>query len=67
LPKPPVLCKKEVEDLLMKNGFAWIHTNTKKIHRICQKDAVRVVLPFHAGKSRHSKIVEEVLLAIGEL
>jgi predicted RNA binding protein YcfA (HicA-like mRNA interferase family) len=30
------------------------------------KGNVRVVLPFHAGKSLHPKIVKEVLEAIGE-
>ena len=49
----------------MKNGFTWIRT--KGSHRIYQKDAVRVVLPFHAGKSIHPNIVKEVLLAIDEL
>ena len=49
----------------MQHGFAW--TRTKGSHRIYQKDGTRVVLPYHAGKSLHPKIVKEVLEAIGEL
>jgi predicted RNA binding protein YcfA (HicA-like mRNA interferase family) len=65
LPKLPVLDAKEVERLLLKHGFLWIRT--KGSHRIYQKDDTRVVLPYHAGKSLHPKIVKEVLEAIGEL
>lgn len=39
----------------------------KGSHRIYQKDSKWVVLPYHAGKSLHPKIVKEVLEAIGEL
>lgn len=51
--------------MLLKDGFAWVRT--KGSHRIYQKDNVRVVLPFHAGKNLHPKIVKEVLTAIGQL
>jgi predicted RNA binding protein YcfA (HicA-like mRNA interferase family) len=65
LPKLPVLDAKEAERLLLQNGFVWIRT--KGSHRIYQKEETRVVLPYHAGKSLHPKIVKEVLTAIGEL
>jgi predicted RNA binding protein YcfA (HicA-like mRNA interferase family) len=65
LPKLPVLDAKEAESLLLQHGFAWIRT--KGSHRIYQKEETRVVLPYHAGKSLHPKIVKEVFQAIGEL
>jgi predicted RNA binding protein YcfA (HicA-like mRNA interferase family) len=59
LPKLPVLTAKEAEQLLLQAGFVLIRT--KGSHRIYQKAAIRVVIPFHAGKALHPKIVKEVL------
>jgi len=56
---------KEAERLLLQHEFVWIRT--KGSHRIYQNDTTRVVIPFHAGKSLHPKIVKEVLEAIGQL
>ena len=56
---------KEAERLLLQHNFAWIRS--KGSHRIYQRDSVRVVIPFHAGKSLHPKIVKEVLEATGQL
>ena len=62
--KQAVLTAKEAEKLLLKAGFEWIRSSGG--HRIYMKGNVRVVLPFHAGKSLHPKIVKEVLGAITE-
>ncbi len=58
-----VLTAKEAEKLLLKAGFVWVRTSGS--HRVYMRGNVRVVLPFHAGKSLHPKIVKEVLEAIG--
>jgi predicted RNA binding protein YcfA (HicA-like mRNA interferase family) len=55
---------KEAERLLLQHGFIWIRS--KGSHRIYQKETIRVVIPFHSGKSLHPKIVKEVLNAIAE-
>ena len=60
--KQVVLTAKEAERLWLKAGFAWVRTAGG--HRIYMKGNVRMVLPFHAGKSLHPKIVKQVLEAI---
>lgn len=60
--KQVVLTAKEAERLLLKAGFAWVRTAGG--HRIYMKGNVRMVLPFHAGRSLHPKIVKQVLEAI---
>jgi predicted RNA binding protein YcfA (HicA-like mRNA interferase family) len=62
LPKLPILDAKEAERLLLAFGF--FLQRSKGSHRIYFKDKKRVVLPFHAGKSLHPKIVKEVLEAV---
>ncbi|HRO98064.1 MAG TPA: type II toxin-antitoxin system HicA family toxin [Flavobacteriales bacterium] len=57
--KQVVLTAKEAERLLLKAGFEWVRTAGG--HRIYMKGNVRMVLPFHAGKSLHPKIVKQVL------
>jgi predicted RNA binding protein YcfA (HicA-like mRNA interferase family) len=62
LAKQVVLTAKEAERLLIKAGFLWVRTTGS--HRIYMKGNERMVLPFHAGKSLHPKIVKQVLEAI---
>lgn len=50
--------------MLLKAGFTWVRTTGS--HRIYMKRNIRMVLPFHAGKSLHPKIVKQVLEAIEE-
>ena len=57
-----MLTAKEAERLLLKAGFVWVRTAGS--HRIYMRIKVRIVLPFHSGKSLHPKIVKEVLEAI---
>lgn len=49
----------EAESLLLKAGFVLIRT--KGSHRIYLKEKTRMVLPFHAGRNLHPKIVRQVL------
>jgi predicted RNA binding protein YcfA (HicA-like mRNA interferase family) len=62
LPKLSVIDAKEAERLLLAFGF--LLQRTKGSHRIYFKEKKRVVVPFHAGKSLHPKIVKEVLEAV---
>jgi len=57
LAKQILLTAKEAESLLLRS---------KGSHRIYMKDKTRMVLPFHAGKTLHPKIVKQVLDAISE-
>ena len=61
--KQVVLTAKEAERLLLKAGFEWVRTAGG--HRIYMKGSMRMVLPFHVGKSLHPKIVKQVLDVIG--
>ncbi len=62
--KQVVLNAKDAEKMLLKAGFTWVRTTGS--HRIYMKRNIRMVLPFHAGKSLHPKIVKQVLEAIEE-
>jgi predicted RNA binding protein YcfA (HicA-like mRNA interferase family) len=64
LAKQVDLDAKQAEKMLLKAGFNWVRT--KGSHRIYMKKNVRLVLPFHAGKSLHPKIVKQVLEVIEE-
>jgi predicted RNA binding protein YcfA (HicA-like mRNA interferase family) len=44
-------------------GFRLIRS--KGSHRIYMKGDVRVVIPYHAGKTLHPKIVKQIMKAIG--
>ncbi|BBD61775.1 hypothetical protein NIES2109_46100 [Nostoc sp. HK-01] len=63
MPKQPRLTATEAEILLLEAGFVQIRS--KGSHRIYFREEVRVVIPFHAGKVLHPKIVKQVLQAIG--
>jgi predicted RNA binding protein YcfA (HicA-like mRNA interferase family) len=62
LPKLPVLTAREAENMLLKAGYAFICS--AGIHRIYMKGKKRIVIPFHASRSLHPKIVKEVLEAV---
>ncbi len=63
MPKLPRLTAAEAERVLLQAGFTFIRS--KGSHRIYLKGGVRVVVPFHAGKTLHPKIVKQVLEATG--
>lgn len=58
----PILNAREAESMLLKAGYLLIRS--KGSHRIYMKGNVRVVIPFHADKALHPKIVKDVLVAI---
>lgn len=62
MPKLPRLTAPEAESLLHQAGFALVRS--KGSHRIYVKGQERFVLPFHAGKTLHPKLVKQLLDAI---
>jgi predicted RNA binding protein YcfA (HicA-like mRNA interferase family) len=62
VPKLPRLTAQEAEGLLLKAGFQLIRT--KGSHRMYQKKDQRIVVPFHAGKTLHPKVVRQVFRVI---
>jgi predicted RNA binding protein YcfA (HicA-like mRNA interferase family) len=65
LPKQPRLTAAEAEGLLLQADFSFIRSQGS--HRIYVKGKIRVVVPFHTGKTLHPKIVKQVLSAIQEV
>jgi len=63
LPKLPILDAKTAEAMLLKAGFVLIRS--KGSHRIYLKGNERFVIPFHAGKSLHPKIIKQLLDIMG--
>ena len=62
MPEQPKLTAKEAEKLLLQAGFERIRV--KGSHYIYKRNSIRVVIPFHSGKTLHPKIVKQVLDAI---
>ena len=62
MPKQPRLTAAEAERMLLAAGFVLLRT--KGSHRIYELGTARVVVPFHAGRTLHPKIVKQVLDAI---
>jgi predicted RNA binding protein YcfA (HicA-like mRNA interferase family) len=60
----PRLTAKEAERLLLQAGFEL--NRVKGSHYIYKRDSARVVVPYHAGKILHPKIVKQVLDAIAD-
>jgi predicted RNA binding protein YcfA (HicA-like mRNA interferase family) len=63
LPKQPRLTAAELETRLLAAGFQMLRS--KGSHRIYQRGTIRVVVPFHAAKSLHPKIIKQALKMIG--
>jgi predicted RNA binding protein YcfA (HicA-like mRNA interferase family) len=57
----PKLTAVQAESLLLRSGCDLIRT--KGSHRIYKKGDLRVVVPFHRGKTLHPKIVKQVIYA----
>ncbi len=62
MPKLPVLDARQAERMLLKAGFELLRI--KGSHRIYAKDKERMIIPYHAGKSLHPKIIKQILEAI---
>jgi predicted RNA binding protein YcfA (HicA-like mRNA interferase family) len=59
LAKLPRLTAQEAERLLLKAGFEMVRS--KGSHRIYMKGNRRIIVPFHAGRILHPKVVKQVL------
>jgi predicted RNA binding protein YcfA (HicA-like mRNA interferase family) len=55
---------REAEKLLLKAGYVLVRVQGS--HHIYKRDSNRVVLPHHAGKILHPKIIKQVIEAISE-
>ena len=64
MPKTPQMRPVEAESLLLRAGFALIRT--KGSHRIYLRGDTRIVIPFHAGRDLHPKVVRHVLDALND-
>ena len=62
MPKLPRLTAQSAENLLLDAGFVMLRS--KGSHRIYFKENIRVVVPFHAGRILHPKVVKQVIKAI---
>ena len=62
--KTPRLTFRELETVLAKAGFTLVRA--KGSHRIFMKSGVRVVIPFHSGKTLHPKIIKKALESLKE-
>ncbi len=62
MPKLPRLKAGDAETLLLKAGFDLIRTRGS--HKIYRKADTRIVVPFHAGKTLHPKLIKQVIKAI---
>lgn len=62
MPKLLRLNAKEAEKLLLTAKFVLIRSQGS--HRIYQKAQIKVIIPFHGGKTLHPKIVKQVIDAI---
>ena len=65
MPKQPRLRADEAESLLLRSGFQYIRS--KGSHRIYKKGDTRIVVPYHAGRDLHPKIVRQILVATEDL
>jgi predicted RNA binding protein YcfA (HicA-like mRNA interferase family) len=64
LAKLPRWTADEAERALFRAGFTLVRS--KGSHRIYERSGVRVVVPYHAGKTLHPKVIRQVVDAIGE-
>ena len=64
MPKLPRWRASEAEAALLQAGFRMLRSSGS--HRIYGQANRRVVLPFHAGRVLHPKIVKQVMAAISD-
>ena len=62
--KLPRLKAQEAEKKLLKAGFTMIRS--KGSHRIYKKGDRRIIVPFHASKTLHPKIVKQILKSMND-
>jgi predicted RNA binding protein YcfA (HicA-like mRNA interferase family) len=59
MPKAPRLDAAQAERLLKSAGFVFVRSSGS--HRIYMRGTTRFVVPFHAGKTLHPKIIRDLL------
>jgi predicted RNA binding protein YcfA (HicA-like mRNA interferase family) len=64
MPKLPRWTAAHAERVLI--GAGYVLVRSKGSHRIFLRGRERVVVPFHAGKRLHPKIVKKVMEACGQ-
>ncbi|MBF0574320.1 MAG: type II toxin-antitoxin system HicA family toxin [Desulfamplus sp.] len=64
MPKQPRMTAQEAASMLIEVGYNFIRS--KGSHRIYIKDDERIIIPFHAGKILHPKIVKQILEAVSK-
>ena len=64
MPKLPRLTAADAEALLLRAGYTMLRSSGS--HRIYFKQGRRFIIPFHAGKILHPKIVKQLFRAIEE-
>jgi predicted RNA binding protein YcfA (HicA-like mRNA interferase family) len=62
LPKIPRWTATDAEKELLKAEFHLLRT--KGSHKVYFKNNIRIIIPFHAGKILHPKIIKQVLKVI---
>lgn len=62
MPKLPRLTPQQAEAMLLKAGFEL--ARSKGSHRIFLRGNVRIVVPFHTGRTLHPKVVRQVEKAL---
>jgi len=62
LGKIPRITAEQAEERLLKAGFKLIRS--KGSHRIYRKANMRIVIPYHSGRTLHPKIVKQLLRAV---
>jgi len=60
----PFLKAQEAERMLLKAGFELLRSRGS--HRIYAFEKIKVVVPFHAGKELHPKVIKGILEAINK-
>lgn len=64
MPEYPKLTAKEVEKLLLQNGFTL--ERQKGGHRIYINDIYRMVVPYHSAEILHPKIIKQLFEVIDD-
>ena len=64
MPKLPRLTASEAEAMLFRAGFVLLRSEGS--HRIYLRESTRIVIPFHAGKVLHPKIIKQLFIALAK-
>ncbi len=62
MPKSPRLTADKAEKMLLEAGFTLLRS--KGSHRVYGRNSDRFILPFHAGKILHPRIILQLLAIV---